>query len=122
MKVLGQLSILFAIYLLASWLCRLLPFAFPASVLGMVILLLLLLSGIVKARQVEQGADLLLNNMMFLFLPAGVSIMEYYPVIKDRVPVLVFIALATLAITLAVTAFAVRGVAALLGRKKGAGK
>lgn len=122
MRTLGQLSLLFAIYLLASWLCELLPFAFPASVLGMVVLLLLLLCGAVKPRQVEQGADLLLGNMMFLFLPAGVSIMEYFPVIRDRIPVLIFIALVTLVITLSVTAFAVQGVAALLARRKGAGK
>ena len=120
MRTLGQLSLLFAIYLFACWLCALLPFAFPASVLGMVLLLLLLLSGVVKPRQIEQGADLLLGNMMFLFLPAGVSIMEYFPLIRDRIPVLILIALVTLFITLAVTALVVRAVAALLTRGKGA--
>lgn len=119
MRTLGQLSLLFAIYLFASWLCQLLPFAFPASVLGMVLLLLLLLTGLLKPRQVEKGADLLLENMMFLFLPAGVSIMEYFPVIRDRIPVLILIALATLLITLAVTAFTVRAVAALLEKGRG---
>ena len=100
----------------------LLPFSFPASVLGMLVLLALLLTGLVKPRQIQQGADLLLANMMFLFLPAGVSIMEYFPLIRDRIPVLILIALATLFLTLAVTAFTVRGVAALLARGRGEGR
>ena len=75
-----------------------------------------------KPRQIQQGADLLLANMMFLFLPAGVSIMEFFPLIRDRIPVLILIALATLFLTLAVTAFTVRGVAALLARGRGEGR
>lgn len=122
MDTLRQLSLLFALYLLAVWVCGLLPFAFPASVLGMLLLLLLLLTGAVKPRQVERGADLLLQNMMFLFVPAGVSILEYFPLIRDKVPVLILIALVTLVVTLAAAAFTVRITAALLGRGKGAKK
>lgn len=122
MDTLRQLSLLFALYLLAVWVCGLLPFAFPASVLGMILLLLLLLTGAVKPRQVEKGADLLLQNMMFLFVPAGVSILEYFPLIRDKVPVLILIALVTLAVTLAAAAFTVRVTAALLGKGRGAKK
>lgn len=122
MDTLRQLSLLFALYLLAVWVCGLLPFAFPASVLGMILLLLLLLTGAVKPRQVERGADLLLQNMMFLFVPAGVSILEYFPLIRDKVPVLILIALVTLVVTLAAAAFTVRITAALLGKGKGAEK
>ena len=57
---------------------------------------------------------------MFLFVPAGVSILEYYPLIRGKVPQLILIALLTLAVTLAVTALTVRGVSALLARGKGA--
>lgn len=122
MDTLRQLSLLFALYLLAVWVCGLLPFAFPASVLGMILLLLLLLTGAVKPRQVERGADLLLQNMMFLFVPAGVSILEYFPLIRDKVSVLILIALVTLVVTLAAAAFTVRITAALLGKGKGAEK
>ena len=117
-SALRQLSLLFALYLLAVWVCGLLPFAFPASVLGMLLLLLLLLAGVVKPRQVERGADLLLQNMMFLFVPAGVSILEYFSLIRDKVPVLILIALVTLAVTLAATAFTVKAAAALLGKRR----
>ncbi len=115
MSALRQLSLLFALYLLAVWVCGLLPFA---SVLGMLLLLLLLLAGVVKPRQVERGADLLLQNMMLLFVPAGVSILEYFPLIRDKVPVLILIALVTLAVTLAATAFTVKAAAALLGKRR----
>ena len=121
METLKQLALLFAAYLLAVWIGDWLPFAFPASVLGMILLLLLLLTGVLKTRQVEKGADVLLQNMMLLFVPAGVSILEYYPLIRDKVPQLILIALLTLGITLGATAVTVKGVAALMGRK-GAGK
>lgn len=120
MDTLKQLAFLFALYLGAVWLAERLPFPFPASVLGMLLLLALLLAGALKPRQVELGADLLLKNMMFLFVPAGVSILEYYPLIRDKVPQLVFIALATLVITLAAAALTVQGVSALMRQKKGA--
>lgn len=119
MKTLRQLSLLFAIYLGAVWICSLLPFSFPASVLGMALLLLLLFTGVVKPRQVELGADLLLENMMFLFLPAGVSILEYYPLLRGKVLALVLIALITLAVTLATSALTAGAVAALLRRRRG---
>lgn len=118
MDTLKQLAFLFALYLGAVWLAERLPFPFPASVLGMLLLLALLLAGALKPRQVELGADLLLKNMMFLFVPAGVSILEYYPLIRDKVPQLVFIALATLVITLAAAALTVQGVSALMRQKK----
>lgn len=122
MITLCQLSFLFAVYLLAVWLCGVLPFTFPASVMGMLLLLLLLLTGAVKPRQVEQGADLLLQNMMFLFVPAGVSILEYFPLIRDKIPALVVIALVTLAATLTAAALTVRLVTLLLARKRGEGR
>ncbi len=119
MAALKQLSLLFGVYLLAVWLADRLPFPFPASVLGMLLLLLLLFSEAVKPRHLEKGADLLLQNMMFLFVPAGVSIMEYYPQIRDKVPQLILIALLTLVVTLMVTALTVQGISALLERRKG---
>ena len=121
MKIIRQFGIIFTICWLGTAAEPLLPFAFPASVLGMILLLLLLLTGVLKTHQVEKGADVLLQNMMLLFVPAGVSILEYYPLIRDKVPQLILIALLTLGITLGATAVTVKGVAALMGRK-GAGK
>ena len=45
--------------------------------------------------------------------------MEYYPLIRDKVPQLILIALLTLVVTLMVTALTVQGISALLERRKG---
>ena len=60
MKFLQQMSVIFAIYLISVLVSNLLPVAFPGSVIGMILLFLLLLSGILKPRQVDEAGDFLL--------------------------------------------------------------
>ena len=54
----------------------------PASIIGMLLLTLLLKLGWVKVKWVKGLSDLLLNNLGFFFVPAGVSLMFYYNQIK----------------------------------------
>lgn len=56
----------------------------PGNVAGMVILLLLLLSGHFKAEWIEEAADLLLSHMALFFVPAGVGVMVYFDLIASQ--------------------------------------
>lgn len=64
--------------LILSWL----NLAFPAPLLGMLLLFLLLQLGIVKEKTIEGLCDLLISKMGLLFLPAGVSIVLYLNIVK----------------------------------------
>ena len=85
-----------------------LPFPFPASVLSMILLFLLLCLKVLKIDHIRQKADFLLQNMAFFFIPAGVGILEQFEFVKDSMWQLLLICLVTTLLTFGVTAAAVR--------------
>lgn len=108
MKLLSQIGIIFGICLVSMGIEAILPFAFPASVIGMLLTLLLLLFKILKLEQIRTVSDFLLGNMAFLFVPAGVNIMNYLTVLKENViPLLVICVISTI-LTFAATAYSIR--------------
>lgn len=60
------------------------PLPVPASIYGMVLLFLALLSGAVKLEQIEDTADFLLSIMPVFFISPTVSIMVSYGYIADH--------------------------------------
>ena len=69
MKILRQFGIIFGIYWLSQCIEAILPFSFPASVIGLLVLLLLLLPGILKADSIREVAEFLTGNLTFFLLP-----------------------------------------------------
>lgn len=82
MRVLRQISIIFLICLVCEWAASLLPFPFPGSVLSMIVLFLLFALKILKPETIKETSGLLLGNMMLVFVPSFVSIMNYFDVLK----------------------------------------
>lgn len=54
-----------------------LPFRFPDSIIGMLLLFLLLNLQVVKLQWVEMGAGVLLKHMALLFIPVAVGLLGY---------------------------------------------
>ena len=96
----------------------LLPIAFPASVIAMVLLLLLLLSGVLRVDHIREKSDFLLSNMAFFFIPAGVSVINYFDVLASALLPLLVICVVSTVLTFAVTAYAVRLTRLLMDRRK----
>ena len=94
------------------------PFAFPASVIGMILLFLLLASGVVRIEHIREKSDFLLSNMAFFFIPAGVSVINYFDVLKSSVVPLVLICLLTTVITFAATAYSIKLTVYLMNWRK----
>ena len=110
MKIFKQLLIIFAVCLLGHFVSLLLPFVFPASVISMVLMLLLMIMKIIKPKSIKETAELLLGNMAFFFIPAGVNIIQHYELIKDDIVTLILICIISTFITFTVTAYTVIGV------------
>lgn len=108
MPVAAQLCVIFAVCLVSEGLAALLPFSFPASVLAMVVLLLLLLCKAVKPRQLQQTADFLLGNMPLFFVPACVGIIRYTDVLFQNFWAIVLISLLTTPLVFFVTGHVVQ--------------
>lgn len=66
------------------------PIPMPASVIGLVLLFIALCTGIVKLEQVETVGNTLTNNISFLFVPAGVSVINSLPVLSQS-PILIIL-------------------------------
>jgi len=83
MKYLTQLAIIFGLCLVGDLISSLLPFAFPGSVVSMLLILLLLSTNLMKEQSLGESADFMLYNMTFFFIPPGVSIIRYMDIINS---------------------------------------
>ena len=117
MKIICQVGILFALCWLSQLAEHILPIAFPASVIGMILLFVLLCTGVLRVDHIREKSDFLLENMAFFFVPAGVSIINYFSILQSTAVQLVIICLATTVITFAVTALSVNITTQLLERR-----
>ncbi|WP_028043473.1 CidA/LrgA family protein [Candidatus Stoquefichus massiliensis] len=75
MKYIHQFLIIMFISLIGE-LLSLLPLPVPASVYGLLILLVCLFTGLIKLKDIEDVADWLILIMPVLFVPAAVSLMN----------------------------------------------
>ena len=118
MKIICQIAIIFTICWISQIVEAILPFPFPASVIGMVLLLILLLVRVLKVDHIREKSDFLLSNMAFFFIPAGVSIINYFDILASNLIPLLVICLVSTLLTFAVTAWTVRLTRYLMDRRK----
>lgn len=118
MKIFRQLFTIFVLCMAGELISKILPFTFPASVLSMILLFVLLVLKIIKPERIKEVSEFLLGNMAFFFIPAGVGIIEKYSYIKKNLIVLFLICIITMVVTFAVTAFTVTQVIKLMNRKE----
>ena len=118
MNVMGELALIFGISLVGEGVAALLPMSFPASVISMVLLMVLLLTGVLKERQIQSVSHFLIANMAFFFLPAGVSVINYFDVLGRSAVALVLVCLLSTVITFGATALSIRFTLRLLERRK----
>ena len=106
-RLLGELAILLAIYLLGCQLAVWLGWPIPGGVIGLALLLLAFASGVVKPAALQLGAGLLLAEMLLFFIPALMSLLDYGSLLRhDGWRILLVIGVSTLLVML-VTAFTV---------------
>lgn len=117
MSVLAQICVIFAVCLASEGIAAVLPFSFPASVIGMLLLLVLLGLKAVRPRQLEQTSSLLMNNMAMFFIPACVGIIRYADVLLANFWVIVLISILTTPLVFFVTGHVVQLTMKLMGGK-----
>lgn len=76
MKIIKQVAIFFGICLVAEAVSKALPFPFPGSLLGLLLLTALLTVKLVKLEQIKETADFMLGIMGMFFVPAVTGIFE----------------------------------------------
>ena len=99
MKYLKQFLIILSISLVGELLKYLLPLPIPASIYGMVILFVALLTGVIKLSAVRDSGMFLIEIMPVMFIPAGVALMSSWGVLS---PMLIPVAIITVVALIAV--------------------
>ena len=108
MNIMGELALIFGIGLVGEGVAALLPVAFPASVISMVLLMVLLLTGVVKDRHIQTASHFLVANMAFFFLPSFVGLLEHIELLKSQLVPLLLIVVLTTPVVYLITGWTVR--------------
>ena len=101
----------FAGELLKYWI----PLPVPASIYGLLLLLLALLTGIVHLEMVKETARFLIEIMPLMFIPAAVELLESWGALKG---ILILISITTLVSTVLVMGVSGRVTQHLLWRRR----
>ena len=78
MKLLKQLLIILTVALTGEVLSALIPLPIPSSIYGVVLMLALLISGLLKVEQIKAVSSFLVEIMPVMFVPAAVGLMQSY--------------------------------------------
>lgn len=116
MKYLMQFARILGVCLLGEVLKELLPLPIPATIYGLVLMLVFLMTGVIRLEQVEGAADFLIKIIPPMFLPAAVGLMEQFDGLRAILVPFLVINVVGLLVTFAVTG---RVTQFLLGREKG---
>ncbi len=113
MKYVKQFGIILAISFVGEILNTIVPLPIPASIYGLVILLVLLCTGVVRLSAVGSASKLLIEIMPLMFIPAGVGLLKSWDVLR---PIFLPVAVITVVSTVAVMAASGRVTQAVINR------
>ena len=114
----GELTVIFGLCLISEGISALIPVAFPASVIALLLLALLLFSGALKPEHIQRASSFLVANMAFFFLPSCVGVLEHAPAILGQLAPFLLISFLTVPLVYFVTAWVVQLLIRRTGRKK----
>lgn len=115
MKYIKEFGIILLISFLGELLHSLLPFPVPASIYGLLLLFVCLVTGIIRLEQINTTARYLIEIMPLMFIPAGVGLLSAWGVLR---PVIIPVGVITVISTITVMGVSGRVTQAILRRGK----
>lgn len=109
MKFIRQLSIIMTISFLAELMEYLIPLPIAASIYGLVLMLVGLITKLIPLEKVEGAADFLVEIMPLLFVPSTVSIIANLDALRQMLVPLTVICIVTTVLIMGVTGRAAQG-------------
>lgn len=117
MNKLKQFLIIIAISFIGEILKYFLPLPVPASIYGMVILFVCLVTKVIKLEQVKDVSKFLIEIMPVMFIPAGVGLITSWEALSPVILPVSIITLVTILTVMIVTGH-VAQITIKLGKKK----
>lgn len=118
MKLLREMLIVLVIYFIGEFLSKGLHLPLPGNILGMIILLILLCTKVVKVEQVDNVSNFLLDHLAFLFIPAGVGILAAMNVLQGNILKLLLIVITSTIVIMISSGSIVQLVMKLMNKKE----
>ena len=115
MHYLKQFTVIIAISAISELLAIFIPLPVPASIYGMSLLFLVLMTGVLKLKQVESAANLLLGIMPALFVVSGAGLITSYGQIAENFASWIAVNIGSTIVILATTSLLAQG---MIRRKK----
>lgn len=110
LKHLSQIAWIAAVSFGGELLNYLLPLPIPGSIYGLVLMLILLMTGIVKLDRVKSVGDWLVSIMPVMFVGPVVGLISSYDSYKDIIIPVFVITVLTTVITMAATGLTAQGI------------
>lgn len=114
MKYLSQFGIILTISFTGEVLNRIIPLPIPASIYGMSLLFIALVTGIIKLSAIKETGKFLIDIMPLLFIPATVGLIESWTTMQEFLTAIIIISLIS---TITVAAAAGRVTQFIINRK-----
>ncbi len=118
MKLLEQFGIILTLTFIVETVKEIIPLPIPASIYGLLLMLVLLKLKILSIESVKDASKFLLETMPIMFIPAAVGLLNAWDVINALLIPLILVVSVTTVIVMAIsghiTQFIIRS-----GKKKG---
>ena len=108
MKIFREAIIILGIYLVGELISKGFSLPLPGNIIGMIILLVLLFTKVIKIEKIENISAFFLDHLSFFFIPAGVGLISSFNVIKDSLIFILLLCLITTAIVIISTGIIVQ--------------
>lgn len=79
-----QIAILFLVFHIGAWIQQYFQIPIPGSIIGLIIMFILLVTGIFPLRWIDQGASFMVKNLVLFFIPGIVGILNYFSLFKGK--------------------------------------
>ena len=103
LAIIKQFMIILGVALFGEVLSFLIPLPVPASIYGIVLMLLLLITGALQVSQIKTAASFLIEIMPLMFIPAAVGLMQSYSLLLPALPAYVVITVVSTIVVMVVS-------------------
>lgn len=110
MKYVRQFAIILLFSFLGEFLHELIPLPIPASVYGLILLLVSLCTGLIKKEQVQDGAKFLIEIMPVMFIPAAAGLLVSWEALRPICIPVIVITVVTTVLVMASTGLVTQGI------------
>lgn len=108
MKLIGPLGIIMLVSFVAELMEHLIPLPITASIYGLMMMLVGLLTGLIPLKKVEKAADILVDMMPMMFIVPAVSLITRWEALREMLVPLLVICIVGTFVVMAVTGTAVQ--------------